>query len=73
MPKHDGQEMVASRELQWLQRVASVEAAAPQFGQLSVCAAMPFNSPRRISLRKFGLSNDYTNPRKLFFPDFSFA
>jgi len=36
MPKHEGQAMVASRELQWLHRVASVEAAAPQFGQFNV-------------------------------------
>jgi hypothetical protein len=35
MPKQRA-EMVASHELQWLQRVASVGAAAPQFGQLRV-------------------------------------
>jgi len=40
IPKDDGQATVASRELQCAQRVASVEVAAPQLGQLSVCAAI---------------------------------
>jgi len=40
MPKHDGQEMVASRAPQCSQRVASVEADAPHIGQLSVWADM---------------------------------
>ena len=59
MPKHEGQEIVARRELQWLHRVASVEAAAPQFGQLSVCAAIARNLPRTRRFRKFRLQFQY--------------
>ena len=40
MPKHDGHEIVASRELQCSQRDESVDAAAPQLRQLSDCAAI---------------------------------
>ncbi|MDQ2922368.1 MAG: hypothetical protein M3R52_12265 [Acidobacteriota bacterium] len=38
--KHDGQAMVASRELQYWHAGASVELAAPQFGQFSVSACI---------------------------------
>ena len=44
MPKHDGQATVASRDSQNAQRDASVELAAPQFGQLRVSACMEANS-----------------------------
>jgi hypothetical protein len=40
MPKHEGQAMVARRELQNWHNTASVEVAAPQFGQLSVSASI---------------------------------
>jgi hypothetical protein len=40
MAKHDGQAMVASRELQNWQEGASVELAAPQFGQFRVSACI---------------------------------
>ena len=40
MPKHDGQETVASRDSQNLQMGASDELAAPQLGQLSVSASI---------------------------------
>ncbi|MEP6568623.1 MAG: hypothetical protein ABJC10_02525 [Acidobacteriota bacterium] len=38
--KHDGQAIVARREPQNWQEGASVELAAPQFGQLSVSACI---------------------------------
>jgi hypothetical protein len=38
--KHDGQAMVASRELQYRHAGASVELAAPQFGQFRVSACI---------------------------------
>jgi hypothetical protein len=40
MPKHEGQAAVASRALQYRQRVASVSAAAPHIGQLRVSACI---------------------------------
>lgn len=40
MAKHDGQAMVASRELQNWHDGASVELAAPQFGQFRVSACI---------------------------------
>lgn len=39
-PKHEGQETVARRDRQNSQKEASVELAAPQFGQLSVSACI---------------------------------
>src|SRR5436309_14500792 len=39
-PKHDGQEMVASRAPQYSHCVASDETAPPQFGQFSVPTSM---------------------------------
>jgi hypothetical protein len=41
MAKQDGQATVAKRELQNWHSGASVAAAAPQFGQLSVSACIP--------------------------------
>jgi hypothetical protein len=38
--KHDGQATVASRDLQYWQAGASVELAAPQFGQFRVSACI---------------------------------
>jgi hypothetical protein len=38
--KHDGHATVASFDSQYWQRGDSEEMAAPQFGQLSVCACM---------------------------------
>lgn len=38
MPKHEAQEIVASREPQYLQSGSSVDVAAPHIGQLSVSA-----------------------------------
>jgi hypothetical protein len=38
--KHEGQAIVARREPQNWQSGASLELAAPQFGQLSVCACI---------------------------------
>jgi hypothetical protein len=68
MPKHSGQATVARRELQWSQRVASEETAAPQLGQFNDCAAMGEKFPGRAHLRKPGLRpTDYTIYRKLFF------
>jgi hypothetical protein len=40
MAKHDGQAIVASRELQNWHTGASVELAAPQFGQFRVSACI---------------------------------
>jgi hypothetical protein len=40
MPKHDGQATVASFDSQYRHCGASDEMAAPQFGQLRVCACM---------------------------------
>jgi len=40
IPKHEGQEIVASRAPQCSHFVASVEAEAPHIGQLSVWASM---------------------------------
>lgn len=45
-PKQDGQAMVARRAPQCSQRVASLAAAAPHIGQLSVCAFTHRVSPR---------------------------
>jgi hypothetical protein len=38
MPKHEAQEIVASRDSQYLQSGSSVDVAAPHIGQLSVSA-----------------------------------
>lgn len=56
--------MVASRELQCSQRVASVEAAAPQFGQLRVCAAIAGNLPRAQRFRKLGVAAERGSARR---------
>jgi hypothetical protein len=40
MAKHEGQAMVARRDLQYWHSGASVELAAPQFGQLRVSACI---------------------------------
>lgn len=40
MPKHDGHEIVASRDWQWPHWVESVEADAPHIGHLRVSADM---------------------------------
>jgi hypothetical protein len=41
LPKHEGQATVAKRELQNWHCDASLELAAPQFGQLRVSACIP--------------------------------
>jgi hypothetical protein len=49
MPKHEAHEIVASFDSQYWQRGESDEIAAPQFGQLSVCACINHITSRRLS------------------------
>jgi hypothetical protein len=48
MPKHEAHEIVASFDSQYWQRGESDEIAAPQFGQLSVCACINHVAARRL-------------------------
>jgi hypothetical protein len=49
MPKHEAHEIVASFDSQYWQRGESDEIAAPQFGQLSVCACINYIASRAFS------------------------
>jgi hypothetical protein len=54
MPKHDGQATVASFDSQYRHCGASDEIAAPQFGQLRVCASMIMAHIPRRPARVYG-------------------